>query len=252
MLFILVGLQLPVILGDLGDLGWVRPAGAALAIAAVVIAVRVAWQFTTPYLVRLLDRRPQQRARRAGWRPRLVIGWSGMRGAVSLAAALSLPRTTDTGAPFPEREVLIFVAFGVVLVTLLLQGLTLPAVIRRLHLGDDGTDAREELVARRAAVEAALARLDELGDEDWTRADSVQRMRGLYEFRRHRFAVRAGAEPDTDGIDDRSAAYQRMVRAVLDAQRGTLVRLRNEGVIGNEVMHRVERQLDLEDSRLEI
>ncbi len=252
LLFILVGLQLPVILGDLGDPGWVRPARIALAVAAVVIAVRLAWMFTMPYVIRALDRRPQQRAHRAGWQQRLVVGWSGMRGAVSLASALSLPRVTAAGAPFPEREVLIFVAFGVVLVTLLVQGLTLPAVIRALDVRDDGAEDREEVLARRSTADAALARLNELAAEDWPRADTIERMRGLYEFRRRRFAVRAGDEPDEDGIDDRSAAYQRMVRTVLEAQRQTLVRLRNDGTISNDVMHRVERELDLEDSRLEI
>lgn len=170
---------------------------------------------------------------------------------MSLAAALSLPRVTADGSPFPERELLVFVAFVVVLVTLVVQGLSLPALIRRLGVHDDGTGEREEVLARRSAADAAIARIDELAADDWTRPDTLERLRGLYEFRRRRFAIRAGDEPD-DGIGDQSLAYQRVVREVLEAQRRTLLDLRARGVIGNEALDRVYRDLDLEDSRLEI
>jgi NhaP-type Na+/H+ or K+/H+ antiporter len=121
-----------------------------------VIAVRIAWLFSVPYLIRALDRRPAQRGRRVGARERLVVGWSGMRGAVSLAAALALPED------FPQRNLLIFVAFGVILATLVLQGLSLPWLIRRLGLQRDDSDAQEELRGRLRATDAALARLEEL------------------------------------------------------------------------------------------
>lgn len=249
----LVGLQLPVILRDLGGLGWLRTIGIALAVAAVVVAIRVAWVLTTPYLVRALDRRPQQRgpphrlAAAAGRRLERDAR-RGLSGRRPVTAAHHRRRCALPG----ESELLIFVAFAVVLVTLLVQGLTLPAVCAASTVRDDGADEREELLARRSAAEAAIDRLKELAGEDWARADTLERMRGLYEFRRRHFAVRAGDEPDEDGIDNSSAAYQRVVRAVIEAQRATLVRLRNDGAIGNGVMQRVERDLDLEDSRLEI
>ena len=245
LLFILVGLQLPLVLRGVAGQDVAQAVGVALAVAAVVIAVRLVWGYTTPYVVRALDRRPSQVARRADWRARTVVAWSGMRGAVSMAAALALPLA------IPERGLLIFIAFVVVLVTLVLQGLTLPALIARLGVHDDGAEQREELRARRETAEAALTRLDELAREGWPREDTVERMRGLYEFRRHRVAVRAGDEPD-DGTDGRSLAYQRIIREVLVAQRHRLVSLRNDGTISSDVMHRVERELDLEDSRLEI
>jgi monovalent cation/hydrogen antiporter len=182
----------------------------------------------------------------------LVIGWAGIRGAVSLAAALSLPLETDAGEPFPERALLIFLAYSVVLFTVVVQGLTLPALIRRLRVRDDGSEEQmEELTARLRAAEAALGRLDELGEQDWTRDDTVRRVRGLYEYRRRRFEVRAG-EPDEDGIEDRSLSYQRLVRELIETQRRVIVQLRNERVISNDVMHRIERELDLEEERLEI
>jgi CPA1 family monovalent cation:H+ antiporter len=97
-----------------------------------------------------------------------------------------------------------------------------------------------------------MAEIDALEAEDWTRDDTAERMRGMYRYRRSRLAARAGETDDGDGYEQRSLAYQTMVRRVLDAQRAELVRLRNSGEISNEVMHRVERELDLEDERLEI
>ena len=139
-----------------------------------------------------------------------------------------------------------------IFVTLVLQGLTLPPLIRVLGVRDDGTEEeREELKARLVATKAALARLDELIDEEWTRNETVERMRALYEYRKRRLAARAGKIED-DGFEDRSVAYQTAVREVLEAQRREIVRLRNQGVISNDVMHRLERELDLEDERLEI
>ena len=250
-LFVLVGLQLRPVVDSLGGYSAGTLAGYALAVSAVVIGVRVAWLFSVPYLIRLLDRRPSQRARRVGAGPRFVIAWAGTRGAVSLAAALAIPLTTDAGAPFPARDLLIFLTFTVIFATLVLQGLTLPAVIRFLRVHGDESEDEEELRARLAAARAALDQLDALGDEDWTRDDTVERMRRLYEYRKRRFAARAGKIED-DGYEDRSLAYQQLVQSVLAAQREALVRLRNEGTISNEVMNRVVREMDLEESRLEI
>ena len=217
----------------------------AVLVSGVVIAVRVAWEFTVPYLIRLLDRRPAQVVRRIGARERLVLGWSGMRGAVSLAAALALP------LDFPQRDLLVFLTFAVILATLVVQGLTLPALIRRLRVRGDDAEEREEVRARLAATDAALARLQELAGAEWTREDTVERLDGLYQFRRRRLKARAGIHQD-EGFEDRSLAYQRLVRELLEAQRHAIVRLRNQGTISNDVMHRIERELDLEDTRLEI
>ena len=127
-------------------------------------------------------------------------------------------------------------------------------MIRWAGLEDDGADAREELLARRRATEAALERLDELEGEEWTRDETVERMRGMYRYRVRRLNARAGEQEDGDGDDyeHRSRKYQKMVRSVLDAQRAAVVELRNSGEISNDVMHRIERELDLEDERLEI
>ena len=155
---------------------------------------------TTPFVIRALDRRSQQRARRQGWRYRLIVAWSGMRGAVSLAAALALP------ADFPQRDLVLFLTFAVIFTTLVLQGLTLPALIRRLDVRDDGEDEREELRRpagrgrRRAGARSTTSRAKE-----WTREDTAERMRRMYEYRRSRLAARAGETDDGDGYEHRVA-----------------------------------------------
>jgi CPA1 family monovalent cation:H+ antiporter len=181
----------------------------------------------------------------------LVVSWSGMRGAVSLAAALAIPLTTDAGGGFPNRNLIIFLAFCVILGTLVLQGLTLPVLITALRFEDDGLADREDAKARIKAAEAALARLEELVDEDWVREDTAERLRGLYNFRRERFAARFD-DGDDGEIETRSAAYQRLRRELLEAERGAIVGLRRAGIINDDVMHRLQRDLDLEDARLDI
>jgi len=131
------------------------------------------------------------------------------------------------------------------------QGLSLPALIRALGLEDDGSQEREEIKGRIEVANAALSRMDELAEEDWVREDTEERVRGLFDYRRSRYVARFDGAND-DGLEERSAAYQRLLRELLRAQRATLIRLRNEGQIGDEVMHRIERDLDLEESRLEI
>ena len=249
-LFVLVGLQLRNVVDRL-DGSALTFAGYAAAVSAVVIVTRLVWFFTVPYLIRLLDRRPSQRARRIGAGPRLAIAWSGMRGSVSLAAALAIPLKTDAGGPFPDRDLIIFLTFAVIFATLVIQGLSLPALIRRLGILRDGSEEAEDIRARLVATKAALAQLDELEGEEWTREDTIERMRGQYNYRKRRFAARAGKIED-DGYEDRSLAYQQTVQTVLAAQREALVRMRNDGQVSNEVMNRVIRELDLEESRLEI
>ena len=184
------------------------------------------------------------------WRGPAAVSWMGMRGAVSLAAALALPLTTDAGRPFPARSLIVFLTFAVILGTLVVQGLTLPALIRLLRLEDDGLEAKEEAKARIFAADAAIARLDELAGEGWVRDDTAERMRGLYNFRRSRFRARFDADDD-GAIEERSANYQRLRHELLEAERRAVVDMRRSGRISDDVMRLVERDLDLEDVRLD-
>jgi Na+/H+ antiporter len=250
-LFVLIGLQLPHVMDGIHGYSTAALIGYGLVFSGVVIVARYLWLNLSVFIIRALDRRPSQLERRTTWQQRALSSWAGMRGAVSLAAALALPLETDAGTPFPQRDLLIFITFAVVVVTVVGQGLTLPALIRVLRIRDDDGDEREELRARLTAAKAALDEIDRLGEEGSVREDTLERMRGLYRYRKRRFAARAGKGED-DGYEDRSLSYQQAVRRVLDAQREAIVGLRSAGHISNEVMHRVERELDLEDSRLEI
>jgi CPA1 family monovalent cation:H+ antiporter len=174
-----------------------------------------------------------------------------MRGAVSLAAALALPLTTDAGTPFPDRELIVFLTFSVILGTLVVQGLTLPGLIGRLGLEDDRLAEKEEAKARIHAAEAALARLEELLEEEWVLEDTAERLRGLYNFRRERFRDRFDTEGD-HAIEDRSTNYQRLRHELLAAEHRAILELRRSGRIDDAVMRQIERDLDLEDARLDL
>jgi monovalent cation/hydrogen antiporter len=250
LLFVLIGLQLPVILDQLSGESAATLLTYAAVISATVVLVRLAWVFPAAYLPRALSQRIRERDPYPPWQYPALIAWTGMRGAVSLAAALALPLSTDAGGPFPGRDLILFLAFCVILVTLVGQGLTMPLVIRLLGLETDRLSEKEETKARIRAAEAALARLEELVDEDWVRPDTAERMRGLYSFRRNRFAARFD-DADDGAIEERSLAYQRLRRELLDAERQKLGELRREGIITEQVMQRVEHDLDLEDLRLD-
>jgi Na+/H+ antiporter len=251
LLFTLVGLQLRPILDGLSGHSTGSLIAYALVVGTTVIVTRFVWIYPATYLPRLLIRRVRERDPYPPWQHPTLLGWAGLRGAVSLAAALALPLTTDAGEPFPDRQLVVYLTFCVILGTLVLQGLSLPAVIHLLRLEDDGLADKEETKARIHAAEAALGRLEELASEEWVRDDTAERMRGLYGFRRSRFAARFD-DGDDGAIEERSAAYQRLRRELLEAERGAVLSLRREGRINDEVMNRIQRDLDLEDARLDL
>jgi CPA1 family monovalent cation:H+ antiporter len=217
----------------------------AVLVSLTVIVLRFAWVFLVLNLPKWVA------GRMSNWRGAVFLSWTGMRGAVSLAAALALPLQTDAGEAFPGRDLILFLTFAVILATLVGQGLTLPFVIRWLGLEDDGVEEREDAKARIHAAEAALARLEELIEEDWVRDDTAERVRGAYRFRTTRFRARLD-DGDDGEIEVQSQDYQRLRRELLDAERRALVELRRSGAISNDVWLRVGRDLDLEDQRLDI
>jgi monovalent cation/hydrogen antiporter len=250
LIFILIGLQLRSVIEGLDIYTPGQLILYAVLVSLTVILVRIIWVFPATYLPRRLSRRLRERDPSPSWRPVSIVAWTGMRGVISLAAALALPFQTASGVQFSERGLIIFLTFCVILATLVVQGLSLPALIRALGLEDDHIGDKEETHGRIGVADAALERLEELTEEDWVREDTAERVRGLYNYRRNRFASRFDGDPD--GVEERSAAYQRLMIELLDAQRQRLIRMRDDGKIGDEVMHRIERDLDLEESRLEV
>ncbi|MBA3736608.1 MAG: Na+/H+ antiporter [Actinobacteria bacterium] len=251
LLFALIGLQLPGILDALTGFSAGKLIWWAAIITGTVVITRLVFVPVFTYLPKRFlgtfgPNDPAPPVARAA-----VVAWAGMRGAVSLAAALAVPLTTDAGSAFPERDLIVFLTFCVILGTLVVQGLTLPMVIRLLRVEADHLDEKEEAKARIKAADAAVARLAELEVEDWVRDDTAERLRGLYRFRRNRFASRF--DQDDDGaLEEQSLSYQRLRRELIDAERGELVNLRRYGVISSDVERRLHRDLDLEDARLDV
>jgi Na+/H+ antiporter len=245
LLFALVGLQLHGILNRLSGRSTSSLIGDAAIVAAVVIVTRVIWVPIFTYVPRFLFRSVRERDPYPPWQAPAVISWTGIRGAVSLAAALALPTN------LPGRDLIVFLTFAVILVTLVGQGLTLPWLIRLLQVEDDGGAEREDAKARIKASEAALARLEELEPEGWVREDTAERTRAQYRFRTNRFRARYDGV-DEEGVEERSQQYQRLRRELLEAERQAVLKLRNEGTITEDVMQRVQRDIDLEDLRLDL
>ncbi len=244
LLFVLVGLQLRRIVDALSGISSARLVGYAALVSATVILTRLFWVPIFTYLPRWAFPRVRARDPYPPWQWPVLLSWVGIRGAVSLVAALALPND------FPNRELIVFITFSVIVATLVLQGLTLPSLIRVLGISEDGSADREDAKARIRASEAALARLEELVDDGAVYPETAERLRGAFGFRRNRF--RARLDENGDGaIEEQSIAYQRVMRQLLDAERAEIIALRNSGIIDDNVMQRVQRDLDLEAARLD-
>ncbi|MET8157012.1 Na+/H+ antiporter [Sphaerisporangium sp. NPDC005289] len=247
--FLLIGLQLPLILQGLrGENPW-HVAGYAVAVFAAVVVARVVWVVPSTYLPRVLFRKIREREQRPPASSVAVIGWAGMRGVVSLAAAFALP------ADFPARDMVLFLTFVVVIATLLVQGLSFPLLIRKLGVSSEQEVYRDNLTeaaAQQAAAGAALARLDELTKEGVleTHADVVDRLRVQAERRAMGAWERLGGGVGPEGEETPSSLYRRLRREMLEAERSVLVRMRDERRIDDEVLRRVTMELDYEEATL--
>ncbi|GAA4590017.1 CPA1 family monovalent cation:H+ antiporter [Actinoplanes octamycinicus] len=243
--FLLVGLQLRMVVSSI-ETDMATTLTVTAAVFGTLVLVRFLWMYPATYLARLL---PRVRAREA--RPPAaavtVLAWAGMRGVVTLAAAQTLPPPSDeTGVPYYPRELFVFIAFAIIVLTLLIQGTTLPAMARRLGVREDNSaqDALAEAGVQHAAGRAALAALDE--HADGAPASVVDRLRGLVESRSNNAWERLGSQQQ----ETPSAAYGRLRREMIRAERHVFKIARNEGRIPEEVLVRAQRELDLEESQL--
>jgi CPA1 family monovalent cation:H+ antiporter len=248
-IFIVIGLQLPEVLRALSGRSMFELFWHAAGFSVVVILIRIVWVFAATYLPRLLFKSIRLRDPYPSWRAVMIVAWTGMRGVVSLAAALALPATIQSGAAFPARELIVFLTFAVILATLVAQGLSLPPLIRFLHLQEDRTAEREECEARLKANHAALARLDEIAGTREVDQDIMQRLRIEYEDR-----IRQLEETEReDGETSHhlfSREYERLSHEALRAERQVILKLRNNSVINDEVLRRIQRDIDLAEARL--
>lgn len=250
LIFILIGLYLPASLEALRSHSLRTLLLDAAIISGVVVLVRLAGVFPAAYGLRFIGRLFGSRLAYPPPREVAFTGWAGMRGGDSLVIALSLPLTTAAGAPFPARDLIIFLTFAVILVTLVVQGFTFAASIRILGLRADGRREHEEAHARRVAAEAGLARLEELAREPEASVEHIGLLREQHARRLHHLIVR-DEEVLFPTKREYFAIHRRLRTEMLDAERRTVIRLRDEGVIGDAVLHALQLDFDLEASLLE-
>ena len=240
-IFLLVGLTFPDVLRRLGGVPTADLVWHAIVIAATVMVLRFAWMFLMPRVLSGLD---PEREWRAGPGELVVLGWSGMRGGVSLAAAMSIPVAAG-GQPFPERDEIVFLTYMVVLATLVLPGLTLGPLVRRLGVGAEGRQRRDER-ARAHILHAALEHIDELARDDELPEEIAERLREIYESRLDALAPELSPAPVPAGGAESSKAGLRARRRVIAAQRAALAELESSHDISSRAAREIERELDLE------
>jgi Na+/H+ antiporter len=245
-LFVLVGVSAQSAIHELNSTSMLRALVDVLVVTAVVIGVRWAWVYTTPYVIRLLDRRPEQRLRRVGARQRVVLAVAGFRGAVSLAAILAVPHRLDSGGLFPERDLLVLITCGVILLSLL-QALVLPAAVRFARLPADTAVDEEIQYAEGYLLDAALGSLETTADELGSSVQVVERVRR--ELEKQRALVAAAGEPDDPAVqhDDQ---YTSLLLALIARRREALLELRDLQRIDDIVLRRVQARLDVDEVRL--
>ncbi|MDT5204192.1 MAG: monovalent cation/hydrogen antiporter [Mycobacterium sp.] len=250
-LWVFVGVQLPSAVRGVAQIdGGIRHAVVmAGAVTLVVVTTRIVWGEATTAFIRAVDRRQAQRERRVDWRQRVVSGWAGFRGAVSLAAALAVPLTTRSGTPFPDRNLIVFVVSFVILTTVLVQGSTLPAVVRWAKIPEDEAHADELRLARCHGAQAALDALPVVAAELGVSDDLQNRLHA--EFKQHAALVRAGGDGSTRNDAEAKSDMIRQVRlGVLEHKRQAITELRDQRRIDDAVLLELQAGMDLEEARL--
>lgn len=246
LVFILIGLQLPTVIDGLGAYSWPQLIfyGAAISLATILVRVIFVSLILNP-------RRPfailHFEGSSSGWRAPAVISWAGPRGILTLGTALALPYATDAGAPFPDRDLVIFLAFCVILATLVGQGLTLAPLIRRLKFPADDSQERETRLAARAVIIAGIHRLDELAESTSMPDGATDIQRAALKARLLRYPLQ---DQTSGGEGDPVSVQRRIVGEVVAAQRAELQSMQRRGLIGEAARRSVERELDLAEARV--
>ena len=249
-LWVFVGVQIPGALRGIAHVdGGIRHATLlALVVTGVVVGSRIFWREMMTLSIRMIDRRKAQRERRVSWRIRFVTSWAGFRGAVSLAAALAVPQTTLSGAPFPDRSLLIFIVVVVILVTVVVQGTTLPAVVRWARMPDDVAHEEELRLARCRGIRAALDALPMVAAEVGVDEELLVRVRKEYE--EHAAVVVATEEGSDSHLAERKDLVRRVRLGTLEHKRREITSLRNQNLIDDIVLRELQEEMDLEEVQL--
>jgi monovalent cation/hydrogen antiporter len=250
-LWVFVGVQLPGAVRGVSrvDGGVQHALVMAVVVTVVVVATRIVWGEATTVLVRTVDRRESQRERRIAWRQRMVSNWAGFRGAVSLAAAIAVPLTTHSGAPFPDRNLIIFVVSFVILTTVIVQGSSLPAIVRWARIPEDESHADELRLARCHGAQAALDALPLVAAEVGIDEDLQNRLNA--EYKKHAALVKASGDGSTrNDAEERSDLIRQVRLGVLEHKRRAITELRDQRRIDDIVLLELQASMDLEEARL--
>ncbi len=248
-LFLLVGLQLRRIVGGLNELSTWNAVGDAAIVSAVLILTRILWVFPTTYLPRFLSKKFSKDDPFPSWKSVFIVSWTGMRGAISLAAALALPLTLASGGQFPNRNLIIFITFFVILATLVVQGLSLPTIIRRLHLKNDRATAREEAAARLEIYQTALDRIGEIESEENAPPELVKQLKENYKLRAD--GLSAIVAEDESSCQTYFKGERDLKLDIISVEREKLQSLIRRGALHNDAARSIENDLDLEEQRLQ-
>jgi CPA1 family monovalent cation:H+ antiporter len=249
--FALIGLQLPVVLKGLGEYRGLDAAWYAIALFLVVVATRFVWVYPAAFIPRILSARIREREDSPTWKGAMTTAWAGMRGVVSLAIAFSIPLTVHGGDPFPQRNLILFLTFTTVIGTLVVQGLSLPPIIRLLKFPgrDQQAETLAEANAQAQASRVAEKRLEALLEDERNALPPplADRLREVLERRRNAVWERLGATNPVTGetVDD---TYRRLSREMISAERSMFVRLRDGRYIDDEMLRTLLRRLDLEEA----
>src|SRR5262245_19767578 len=240
---------MPAIMAGLENYSWGQLTFYGATVSLVVIAVRFIWVYPATYLPRRLFPSIARKDPLPPWGAVTALGWAGMRGIVSLAAALSIPLTLPSGEPFPFRSLILFLTYVVILVTLIVPATTLPWLVRRLGIKDGGESRRDEAVARLALLEAVLREIDSLKRAAQFPIELLQNATRKHERRVQ--TVRSNLEPTAfSPLFDEDQTLRRLTRSLLQAERRELSNLRRQAVIHDEVFFQLSHELDIEETRL--
>lgn len=246
--FILIGLQLPVILNNLDPGTLPKSIFYGIIISILIIIVRIIWVFPGTYLPRMLSRRIKKHEPYPSWKSVVIVAWSGMRGVVSLAAALAIPLTIHGGKAFPQRDLILFITFIVILFTLVIQGLTLPWLIRKLNIEDPGTDSRQELEIQMALVIAVLNHLDKKYSKEVEANESFRMLKERYEHllkTQRKMQLKKG-----DGALPYIPALRKASLELIAVRRKVLHKMRKDHAYPDDLIRNIEKEMDHEEARL--
>jgi CPA1 family monovalent cation:H+ antiporter len=219
-------------------------------VSGTVILVRILWVFISTYVPRAFSRRFHIRDPYPPWQHPVLISWVGIRGGISLAAALAIPSSLADGSPFPGRNQILILTFAVILATLVLQGLSLPGLLRRLNFGDQGAERAEEHRAGEAISLVATRYLASAAKGDAIQQRAVKQLEAQYRHRAEGFEIARKVFPDNPEAHYMTRLIS-LERELIGMQRSTLINLRDHGSIGDDVLRRFQVLLDLEESQLE-